>query len=155
MFVGKLFGFHFVFADEAISDCLAFIALFHKYKRFDLAGCLIIQLYKALPERGHSGGITTTCYQMKMRLQVIQAALAKGIDNPDIKNTIMRNKNSYLVQIGTDNKKYCYLYEPDAYKNKSYLSGSTIFSFGGSRRDIFEKTLLSLKVGKLFVFGFH
>ena len=55
------------------------------------------------------------------------------------------------MQIGTDNKKYCYLYEPDAYQIEFGLSGRTIFSFGGSRRDIFEKTLLSLKVGKLIV----
>ena len=86
-----------------------------------------------------------------MKHWVKEAASANGVDNPDIKNTIAKNKNSYLVQIGTDNKKYCYLYEPDAYQIEFDLSGRTIFSFGGSRRDIFEKTLLSLKVGKLIV----
>lgn len=88
---------------------------------------------------------------MKTKPRVNQAALANRIDNPDIKNTYIRNKNSYLFQIGTDNKKYCFLYEPDAYENVFCLSGSTIFSFGGSRRDIFERTLLSLKVGKIIV----
>lgn len=88
---------------------------------------------------------------MKTKHRVNQAALAKNIDNPDIKNTYIRNKNSYLVQIGTDNKKYCFLYEPDAYENIICLRGSTIFSFGGSRRDIFERMLLTLKVSKLFV----
>ena len=53
-----MIGTHFVFLDEALSDCLAFVAFFHKYKRFDLSGSLIMQLYKALPEWGHFGEIT-------------------------------------------------------------------------------------------------
>lgn len=36
----------------------------------------------------------------------------------DTRAALSKNKNSYLVLIGSDNNKYCFLYQPESYKHR-------------------------------------
>ncbi|KAK8819868.1 hypothetical protein WA538_001972 [Blastocystis sp. DL] len=54
----------------------------------------------------------------------------------DSKSMLAKSRNSYLVLIGSDSNKYCFLYQPE----------SVVYSFGGSRRAIFEQTLVGLHI---------
>lgn len=67
------------------------------------------------------------------------------------KNTTSNNKNSYLVLIGTETNKYGYFYQPETYFILDKVYCSVVLSFGGTRRDIFEKTLLRLNLNSIFV----
>ena len=51
-----------------------------------------------------------------------------------------KNKNAYLILIGMGKDKYSYFYQPD----------SVVVSFGGYRRDIFEQSLLSLYIQRMY-----
>ena len=73
---------------------------------------------------------------------------------------LAKSKNSYLVVIGAETNKYCFLYQPESYDChlKAYSFNSVIYSFGGSRRSIFEQTFVGLhfqdilvQIYKLFV----
>ena len=59
---------------------------------------------------------------------------------------LAKSKNSYLVVIGAETNKYCFLYQPESYDChlEVELFISVIYSFGGARRSIFEQTFVGL-----------
>lgn len=103
------------------------------------------------------GGMVDSSYEDDDANKSMILNIISEVDQ-DARVAISKNKNSYLVLIGNDINKYCFLYQPESYSCRYVMIIELSTPLEGIRRAIFEHTLIGLHIHHIivvFCLSFH